>query len=164
MYVKFQAVSDTALLVLKDLSKEVPFVKAESYRRRMGENLNRALSIYSYSRWYGWSRHQRRIFQDNFYQESSDRSVVGWFLEIPAGDGFLDRQINWVGAKKAGCITAISLRGDQDILINDEVVTVREGEAVGFSLTNIHEIKPSTGGQLWACVMTLEDPCDFVNK
>lgn len=162
MYLRYPKLDPQPLSALTHLAGAQSFENSVSYRRRIGAGGQQALSEYAYSRWYGWSRKDREGFQTCFPAHVVDRSVVGWFLKIPPTTGFLDRMTTWVGQKMAGTVLAYALMPEQELVLNDQVVTVADGEGVMFNLGIIHEIKPSSRGQLWACVMTPYAPSAFV--
>lgn len=150
--------SPTAVHVLSDLAANVAFTRSESHRRRMGANGQDALSQYLYSRWYTWDRKQRLRFKRALPQPLIERALVGWFLALPPGDGFLDRMEAWVGVPMSGTVVAYALNRDQRVLLNDTEVFVPQSEGLIFNLQVVHEIKPSPTGQLWACVMSPYSP------
>ncbi len=158
MYVRFPKLSDEALATLQRLRDQVQFTESESHRRRMGENGQQALSRYRYSRYFFWPHAIRSAFKAQFPSKQAGQAVVGWYLELDPEVGFLDRMTYWVGKRQSGTSIAYALHADQVIYINDEPVTVPKGEGIGFNLSEIHEIKPSDDGQLWACVMVLGAP------
>lgn len=162
MYVRLPALPPEAVAQLRQHYQEVPVKRAESHRRRMGENTVNALSIYRYSRWFDWTAAQRKAFKKHLPPSQAEKAIVGWFLDIDPEVGFLDRMTTWVGKTMAGTILSYSLKGEAQILINDRVVRVPEGEGICFNLREIHEIKPSPNGQLWACLMVLEEPTAFI--
>lgn len=158
MFTRYPKLPDQDLEVLQKLVTEVSFVEAVSHRRRMGENKMHALSIYNYSRWYAWNRFQRRAYRAAHNANAEPDILVGWLLDIPPEQGFLDRQTYWVDKKMAHTVVSYAVKSDQTIHINDVPIVVPQGAGIGFSLRTIHEIKPSTEGQLWACVMVPHQP------
>lgn len=160
MYTIYPKLTDAQVKALIALKGELPMVQSLSLRRRMGENGVNNLSEYMNSRWFTWSRKQRQVFRDNFPERQWEKCVVAWFLEVPPNTGFLDRMTYWLNTPMAGTAIAYALK-DQEILIEDNVVTVPKGTGIGFSLRKIHEIKKSANGQLWACTMVMGDPEDF---
>ncbi|AEH03580.1 hypothetical protein AVT69_gp155 [Pseudomonas phage PhiPA3] len=156
MYKHYDPLTEAELETLLTLKDQVPFKIATSYKRRMGENGNKALSIYNYSKWFEWTKPQRELFKEGFSNDALDKAVQGWFLELPAGKGFLDRMTTWVDKPGSGTIIATALK-DQDILLDDKSVHLKKGEQIGFHLSTIHQIAPSKEGQLWACIMVRGD-------
>jgi hypothetical protein len=157
----YPALSAEQQAELIELSKEMKWIEAYSFRRRMGVNGADALSIYKNTRWFTWTAKQRNKYKALLPEHMVNQAVVGWYLDLPAGDGFLDRMTVWVDKPNSGTAIAYALRGDQTILINDKPVLVKQGQGIGFSLREIHEIKPSEEGQLWACVMVRGQPVEF---
>jgi len=158
MHVIYPALDEQNVKALVELRSEFELPNVRSNSRRMGENSCHNLSVYKNTRWFSWNRDQRQRFKDALPKKQWEKAVVGWFLDFPAKEGFLDRMTTWVNEVQSGTIIAYALRTNQSILINDEPVMVKKGEGIGFSLRNIHEIKRSQEGQLWACVMVLDSP------
>lgn len=161
MYKLYPKLSKDAIDNLKALRGELPMVESHSIRRRMGENGPARLSWYLTTRSFTWTAAQRARFVAELPPVQTKGSLVNWFVEYPAKTGFLDRMVYWVGADIAGTVIAYALDGDYEILIQDKRVVVPRGEGIGFNLREIHEIKESKTGQLWACMMVLGDPGNF---
>lgn len=157
MITRYPKLSKESLEGLQKLRDEVPLLKSESHRRRMGERGFRSLSQYNYSRWYTWDSGTRKLYKSLLPENQSEAALIGWYLVVPRR-GFLDRMTKWVGERMAGTIITYSLNGDQVIRINDQDVIVNQGEGIGFHLSNVHEIKPPKREQLWACLMVLGEP------
>lgn len=158
MHRLYVPVSEVSQQTLQALSQEVNFKEAYSIRRRMGDNGNQALSVYRTSNWYDWTSAQRELFKAQLPTRQVEMAMTGWFLELPAQTGFLDRITTWKDSADAGVIIAYALEGPQSLWLNDTEVTVKARQGIGFSLRTTHEIKPSTAGQRWACLMV---KCDF---
>lgn len=136
------------------LSKDVGFRASGGSRTRIGANGEKALSIYSYSKWLRWNRHQRKIFKDNFHPGQIDRATQCWFLEFPAETGFLDIMNTWVDDPFPASIVSMSLKDGQIIDIDGEEVVVNKGELIGFKLSVLHSVPKTKEGQIWACTMS----------
>ena len=107
MYIRFKEFSPEAVDRLTAISNEVNYKDAYSHRRRVGERGAANLSVYRYSRWYDWTKAQREAYKADHLQDAINNAVVGWFLDIPAGTGFLDRMTAWVGKPMSGTVIAI---------------------------------------------------------
>lgn len=152
MYKQYDDLTPEELESLVELSKEVKFKNSEGSRMRVGQNGPKAMSIYNYSKWFDWKHKQREVFKACFPEVAYPMIVQGWFLDIPANTGFLDRMIQWVDYPMSGRIIATALK-TQTIFLDDKPVRVKQGEQIGFSLCTVHEIKSSEEGQLWACTL-----------
>ena len=153
-YKVFPAVSKATVKKYIELSETINFTQAEGSKRRVGLNKEKALSIYKYSKWFSWNYKQRAIYRELLGQHRSGRSIQCWYLDIPAGDGFLDVMDYWVKHPVSCSVVSVALKGNQSIWIDGEEVIVKKGEAIGFKLNSLHEIKPSENGQMWACIMS----------
>lgn len=150
--------------VISDLRlhySQVPHVQASSHRRRMGENGPLAPSVYTFSRWYTWTKAKRDDFKALWREDIIKDAMVGWHLAFPPVIGFLDRMTTWVGEIRTGSVVSYNIGGDCTILIDDRPVVVKHGEGIAFNLRMIHEIKASKAGQQWACIMTLHNPAKY---
>lgn len=136
---------------LKDLFSSVEFTNKD---RRLGNSGLDKMSIYNYSKWKSWNRHDVQKFKQAFEQNLVEKSLIGWFLEFPADTGFLDLMTTWVG-KDCGIISAFSLVDNQSIWLDGEEVNLKQGEGIEFSLSIPHEVKQSAARQQWACLMSL---------
>lgn len=152
MYENLTALDSSTVDQLLVLKGAVPFTN-KNIRLGSGGIENR--SVYTYSRWYEWNRTQKSTYETALGSALIDKSIVGWFLDIPANTGFLDLMDNWVDEPMAGTVVAYSLANGQEIIINGSTVTVNRGEGIRFSLKMPHEIKTSASGQQWACLMQL---------
>lgn len=157
MYKSYEAVSDEELAELKQLSEEVIFKPATGWNRRCGANKDKVMSRYNVAKWFDWKHAQRELFRTKFPEPIQTKILQGWFLDIPRGTGFLDLMDYWVGKPNSGTVVITALR-DQTIYIDRKEIHVRPGQQLGFNLQQLHEIKPSKEGQLWACVMFLGCP------
>lgn len=155
MYKNYEPLTGDELKRLTTLKNSVDFVKAEGYELRKGKNAPKVMSVYNFSKWFEWHSTQRKEFKEFFPTTVREKIVQGWFLELPAHDGFLDVIDYWVDKKHAGHVIATALK-DQSIYLDGQEVVVRKGEQIGFDLRTIHELKASKKGQLWACVMFLD--------
>lgn len=154
MYSRLQSLSEEAVTNLLDLKEGVKFSEATGSRRRVGKNTTQALSTYNYSKWFTWTHAQREVFRTATPVKQTSRAKQVWFLDIPAGNGFLDVMTYWVGTEKnCGKVCAYALR-DQIIRIGGKDIPVEKGEGIYFCLSEIHSIAPSKDGQLWACIMS----------
>jgi hypothetical protein len=162
MITRLKPLTPSRVHTLKQLFDTFSLVQASSHRLRMGENGAKNLSTYYTTRWFTWRWQVRDMFKLQFPEKMVQRATVGWFLYIPPEVGFLDRMTAWVG-KEAGSGTAMAyaMQNGQTLLLNDREVTLNRGEGIGFNLSEIHEIKPSAQGQLWACVMVRGAPNQF---
>ena len=156
MYKSYEAVSEEELTELIQLSEEVVFKPATGWNRRCGAN-KKAMSRYNVAKWFDWKHAQRELFRTKFPAPIQTKIIQGWFLEIPRGTGFLDLMDYWVGKPNSGTVVITALK-DQSIYIDRCEVHVKAGQQLGFNLSELHEIKPSKEGQLWACVMFLGCP------
>lgn len=152
MFKHYEKLTNEEVESLIELSKDVKFKDSKGSRMRVGANAPKVLSVYNYSKWFEWKHKQRELFKTAFPEVVLPKVLQGWFLEIPAGDGLLDLMNIWVGKPHSGRIVATALK-DQVIFLDNKEVRLQKGEQIGFSLCTLHEIKPSTEGQLWACVM-----------
>jgi hypothetical protein len=157
MYTRYEKRSEAQVDALLSVKGAVPFKDSYGNRCRMGANGSKACSIYNYSKWFNWTSAQRRAFKDAFPEKVVAKAVIGHFLEIPAGTGFLDLMNYWVDKFMAGKIITVSLQDNQTFLINGNPLVLNRGDTIGFSLRELHEIKPSEAGQLWACIMVRGD-------
>lgn len=153
-YKLFPAASKTDVKKFIELSEGLVFSRAEGSKRRVGRNKEKALSIYKYSKWFTWSFKQRAIYRKLIGDHRASRTLQCWYMKVPAGDGFLDVMDYWVTHPTACSVVSVALKDNQSIWIDGEEVVVKKGEAIGFKLNTIHEIKPSENGQMWACIMS----------
>lgn len=162
MITRLKKLSPTKVHTLRQLFDTFNLRQASSHRQRMGENRSANLSVYFTTRWFSWRSHVRDLFKEQLPVGMVNQAMVGWYLSLPPETGFLDRMTTWVG-KEAGSGTAMaySLQDGQVILLNDTEYVVNRGEGIGFHLSEVHEIKSSTEGQLWACVMVRGNPDRF---
>lgn len=162
MFTRFPSLTLKEVKELNTLAESVEMIPSASHRRRIGDNGKNNLSNYQYSRYFNWTHEQREQFKTFFPEAVSSKALVGWFLDIPAEVGLLDRMSTWVGKKMAGTSIAFALANDQTIYINDQKVVVPKGEGIGFKLSEVHEIRKGGPEQRWACVMVLGDPVTFL--
>lgn len=151
MYKKLETLTKTKLTKLQTLFSQVTFTDKN---RRVGANGLAKMSIYTYSKWTSWTRIEKAAYKECFNVKFIDKAVVGWFLHFPKDTGFLDVMNYWLDEPVAGIIVAYAL-DDQEIIIDNEIVKVAAGEGIEFSLKQLHEIKPASKDQNWACLMTL---------
>jgi hypothetical protein len=163
MYTRLHTLSETAVAELRGLKDEVSFSDSYGARRRQGKNDANALSIYNYSKWFNWTHAQRETFRNAMPEKQTQKTKQVWFLDIPARTGFLDVMTYWIShAKNCGKICAYSLTDKQTIYLDGHSVTLEKGEGIYFCLSQIHQIKPSKEGQLWACMMTRTPVADLM--
>lgn len=161
---KCYTLSQEQLTSLRALCSEVRLIPATGTRRRTGEN-PKALSTYNYSRSFDWSAGQRERFMQCVPDEHRARFNVGHFLEIPVRTGFLDRMVAWKGTLNCGYMISFNIGQHPAVVyLEDEAVEVGVGDALCFSLAEVHEIKPTPQGQLWACVMLVGTPNTWVDE
>lgn len=152
MYKHYTPLTENELEKAIALSGQVKYRLSTGSRRRVGRNGVNALSMYNYAKWFDWNKTQRTEFKSFFSPEVINKAVQGWFLEIPPGKGFLDVMDYWVDKPLSGRVVATALKA-QTFYIDNKAVFLKAGDQIGFSLISLHEIKPSSEGQLWACVM-----------
>ncbi|BEG72406.1 hypothetical protein [Pseudomonas phage PA1C] len=157
MYKHYDPLTEEEVTTLVDLSRKVKYKDSYGSRCRIGKNKTKALSIYNYSKWFDWTSKQRDIFKVGFSEDIQNKAVQGWFLDIPAGRGFLDQMTTWVNKTGAGTIVATALKDRQAIQLNGRLIELRKGEQIAFNLSTVHAIPKSDHGQLWACVMIRGD-------
>lgn len=160
MYVFYSHLADANINTLTQLASEVEMVEARGRERRVGSN--GGISRYRNSRSFTWKHKQRELFKAQFPEKVIERMHVGSFLEITPAVGFLDRMTKWVDKPDAGVAVAYALNDDLTIYINDVEVLVAKGSGIGFSLSQVHEIKPTPTGQLWAIALVRGTPEQFV--
>ena len=146
--------TSSALTDLKSLASTVTF---DSKNRRVGANGIDNMSVYLKSRWYDWTSDQTTTFKDALGSTHVEKSVVGWFLQLPANTGFLDTMDYWNDNGIAGKVVAYSLTNSNNITVDGTTYTVNEGEGIKFSLNLIHEIATSPNKREWACLMLMEN-------
>jgi hypothetical protein len=136
---------------------------ATSMRRRVGANVAENLSVYKDTRWFKWTADQRKRFKDAFANRPSvTKALVGYFLEFPKNDGFLDLMNTWVDAgDRAAIIVAYALKDGQNITINDEKHILNAGDGIAFRVSCLHEVKKSKLDALWANTMVQGKLSDF---
>jgi len=152
MYTKLTKLDPSKISILENLKSQVPY---RSDNIRVGASGNNKMSIYSYSKWFAWSRIQRNEFKQAVGKELADQAMAGWFLNFPANRGFLDLMTYWQDKVMAGRVISYAL-ADQDIWLNGQKITILKGEGIQFSLKIPHEIKQSSRDQAWACLLLLK--------
>lgn len=158
MYKILDALDDAKYQELVDLQKEVTMREATSHRRRVGANGTGNLSIYSVSKFLTWKAAQRKVFKENFPAEANAKALVKWFQEFPEKTGFLDLMTYWKDEASPNYITAYCLAGNGGITFNGKDVIVPVKQGIVYSLNEIHNIKQTADGSIWACVMTRSNP------
>jgi len=151
MYEKKSKLNSEQVNALRLLKDEVVMTNKHI---RLGENGTDNMSVYNYSKWSTWNRSQKSQFKSYFPSESIEKSVIGWFLNLPPNTGFLDKMIAWRNQNHCGTVVAFAL-DDQQIYLNDQAITVESGEGIQFKLNVDHNIKPSGTDRNWACVMVM---------
>lgn len=154
MYKHFDKLTEDEVVELEQLAKEIKFTKAEGHLRRRGANSPKVQSVYNFSRWFDWNSKQRKAYKEYFPISVREKAIQGWFLELPPHIGFLDLMDYWVGKPESGRVIATALK-DQSIWLDGKEIRLDRGQQIGFSLEELHEIKPCREGGLWACVMFL---------
>lgn len=163
-YKKLPTLSESRVVALKELADTVHLKTSVGSRVRMGRNKEKRLSRYLYSKWFNWSRKERQIYREAVGESRAKEAVQCWFLRIPEKDGFLDVMDTWVyQGGRAAVIATYAVGGDQTIWIGDEEILVKKGEGIAFRLSELHEIRESEEGQLWACMMTQMSPEGIAN-
>ena len=158
MYKILNALSEEQKNNLLTLQSQVTMVPAVSHRRRMGEHINKNLSVYNLSKYLKWTVAQRKTFKENFPANADSKAVIKWFVEYPATTGFLDRMTYWVNEPSPSWLTCYNIKGAGNIILDGKSITVPVGQGIEFSVDTVHEITPTSTGTVWACVMT----CDSV--
>lgn len=137
---------------LETLSSQVTFTD-KNIRLGAGGIDNR--SVYTYSKWYDWNRTQKNSFKGLFDSSVIDKTLVGWFLKLPANTGFMDLMNTWIDTPESGTILAYALKDNQKIILDGSEITVAKGAGIKFKLSVPHKIETSATGQDWACLMQL---------
>ena len=153
MYTILDTLPEPTVVALEQIKTEVTF---SNTKIRPGLNAPDRMSVYNYSKWTAWDRTQRNAVKEMFDPWLVDHALVAWFLEFPKNRGFLDVMNYWQNQPTAGKITAYALT-DQDIVLDNERVTVDRGQGIHFGLKTLHEIKGKAKDQVWFCFMTLVD-------
>jgi len=133
-----------------DLKKDVEF-NTKRIRVTRGKP-----GVYRHTNWNEWSAEKRDRFKSNFDPELVNKSVIGWFLQIPADIGNLPYNDTWVNADMAGTVYSYALQPDTQIILNGMKFVLDEGQGIKFSLKIPHEIPASQNEQNWACMMCFE--------
>lgn len=133
-----------------DLKKDV---ELNTKRVRVSNGIPGA---YRHTNWNEWSSDKRDRFKSNFDVDLVNRSVIGWFLELPAHTGNLPYNDTWVDARMAGTVYSYALQPDTQIIIDGTKFVLDEGQGIKFSLKVPHEIPVSQIEQNWACMMCFE--------
>jgi hypothetical protein len=147
------ALSLDSLTGLDTLKSSIDF---SSNNTRLGANGYDSLSKYEVSKWKSWNRTQRANFKSYFEEADINKAVIGYFLKFPANTGRLDTMDAWEGVSAAGTIVAYSLTDNNNITIDNQVVSVSRGQGVEFSLTNRHSVSTSSAEKNWACLMLMK--------
>jgi hypothetical protein len=153
MYTRLHSLTPEAVSELVSLKGELTFSDAYGARRRQGANGPAGLSIYNYSKWFNWTHAQRETYRAQFPALQTKKAKQCWFLDIPPRTGFLDVMTYWVGkGGHCGKVLAYAMQ-EQTIEIAGHPITLQPGEGIHFCLSEVHELKTSASGQLWACMM-----------
>lgn len=152
MYEKLSNLNVNQLDALQALSGAVEYTDKNI---RVGASGTNKMSKYVYSRWYDWNRQQKTAFKNSFSPAYTENALVGWFLKLPANQGFLDLMNYWVDKHMAGVVVAYAL-SNNTIIINGNQIAVKAGEGIKFSLKFPHEIRIAPSEQRWACLMMLK--------
>lgn len=162
MITRLKKLSPSKAHALYQLFDTFTLKQASSHRLRMGENRMDNLSVYFTTRWFKWRYQVRDLFKEQLPEAMVNQAMVGWYLHLPPETGFLDRMTTWVDKQAgSGTVMAYALQDGQVIILNEQEHVVNRGEGIGFHLSEVHEIKPSTEGQLWACIMVRGNPDRF---
>lgn len=162
MITRLKKLTPTRVTRLRQLYDTFNVPQATARRLRMGENGNANSSVYHTTRWFSWRYQVRDMFKEQLPENMVNSAMVGWFLDLPPETGHLDRMTTWVGKEAAsGTAMAYSLQDGQVIYLNDVAYQLNRGDGIGFHLSEVHEIRPSKEGQLWACVMVRGRPDRF---
>lgn len=153
MYTLLPALTESQIEELVKLRGELTLSESTGARLRVGKNILKKQSKYSYSRWFSWNRHQRALYKSIIPGTVVGRAVQCWFLELEPVNGFLDVMTYWVDKPSSGTVVAYALQDDMCINLNGHVIQVPKGEGIAFHLSTIHSIPETPEGQLWACVM-----------
>jgi hypothetical protein len=142
---------------LLELHSNVRMVDAIGPRRRIGVNGINNLSVYRYSRYLTWTSSQRKFFSENFPINADSKAFIKWFVEFSANEGFLDRLETWVNDKSPSWYTCYNIKGSGNITLNNVDLQIPEGQGISYPLNIPHEMKKSSIGALWACVVTMDN-------
>ena len=151
MYTNLPKLNQENIDKLTELRFQVTFTDKD---KRVGSSGLEKMSVYTYSKWKGWSRSQVATFKGALDKTLVDKALIGWFFKFPSTTGFLDLMTTWVG-KDCGIVSAFSLEDNQKIWLNGEEITLNKGEGIQFSLSVPHEVKAASFEQNWACLMSL---------
>lgn len=155
-FLRLPSVTKEQVDLLTELAKEVKFTNATGYRRRVGVNGTKALSIYHYSKWFDWNSKQRAAYRKAWTEEQLSVVVQGWFIRYPKRTGFLDEIDAWIDKPNSGTILGISLEDGQVIKVDGKLHTVNKGEVIKFNVSLIHSVPKVRETNLWACIMIRE--------
>lgn len=162
-YIHLQQLPKESVAQLLELYGEFNPPFATSHRLRMGANLGAKPSVYKDTRWFKWNADQRLRFKNAFdNRDHVSKALVGYFLEFPKNVGFLDVMTTWADlGERAAIIAAFALNDGQHIEINGNKVVLNAGEGIAFHVSQIHEVKKSKLGAVWANTMVLGKLSDF---
>jgi hypothetical protein len=156
-YKILDSLTPTQITNLLDLQSNVKMVPAVGTRRRIGVHGINNLSVYNYSRYLTWTSAQRKLFSDNYPTNADSKAFIKWFVEFPANTGFLDRLETWKEDKSPSWYTCYNIRGAGSITLDGVEITVPVGQGISYPLSIPHEMKVTTTGALWACVVTMDN-------
>lgn len=140
---------------LKLLASGVKFTYSKEHYVRLGEHENESISDYHFSKWYSWTRHERLSFFKLLPKELLDLTFMANFTKYQADIGYLDKIVQFRDRKQpAGRITAIALNDNQQIIVNDVLMTLDAGDVISFKVTETHAVPKSPKEALW--VVTLQ--------
>lgn len=162
-YISLPKLAPERVAQLKELYAELNPPIATAHRVRMGANIGSVVSHYKDSRWFRWTAAQRQIFKDAFDNRPHiQRALIGYFLEFPEKDGFLDLMTTWEGrGERCAVIIAHALNDGQHIWLNGKKVVLQAGDGIAFHVSVLHEVKKSKHQSLWANTMCLGLAADF---
>jgi hypothetical protein len=158
MYKLLEEQSDESHQNLLDLQSQIKLWPCNSHRRRVGANGIKRLSIYNRSKYLSWKAAQRKTFRENFPGKAASMAMVQFFQEFPPETGFLDLMNYWADMASPSFLTAFCLKGSGGLTFNDVDVAVPVKQGIVYSLNELHEIKATEEGSLWACVLTRTNP------
>jgi len=149
-------------MIIHDILDPVKTKMLDSIRNQIELHTNKIRVVngksgaYLHSNWNEWSYEKRDMFMSCFDSDVMKKSVIGWYLNIPANVGNLPYNDSWVDAEMAGTVYAYALNDDAHILLDDVKYTLKRGQGIKFSLKIPHEIISSNIDHNWACLMCFE--------
>jgi len=150
MFTKISKLTQEQIEALIKIKDSVQFYNTDI---RPGKNAPEIMSRYLESKWYSWSRKQKKLFQDVFesYMQST---VMGWFLHFPV-NGFLDEMNYWENTVSCGSVVCFSLSDNNKIVIDGKETILHTGEGLSFNLKYVHSASKTDTAKDWVCLMQL---------